>query len=72
MITEWPGVKPPDDENATIWRYIDFAKFVDMLDQSTLHFASLRTLEARSHVPAQARTGNERRSDRQGHRSPKL
>jgi hypothetical protein len=45
MITEWPGVKSPDDENATIWRYIDFAKLVDMLDQSTLHFASLRTLE---------------------------
>ena len=44
MITEWPGVKLPDDENATIWRYIDFAKLVDMLDQSTLHFASLRTL----------------------------
>ena len=45
MITEWPGVKPPDDESATIWRYIDFAKFVDMLDRNTLHFASLETLE---------------------------
>jgi len=45
MITEWPGVKLPNEENATIWRYIDFAKLVDMLDQSTLHFASLRTLE---------------------------
>jgi len=29
----------PDDENIKIWRYLDFAKFLDILDTSTLFFA---------------------------------
>jgi len=28
-----PLCKKPDDENSKIWRYLDFQKFVSLLDQ---------------------------------------
>ncbi len=34
----------PDDPNIPIWRYLDFAKFVDMLERKRLHFARLDQL----------------------------
>ena len=38
MFTEHPVFEKPADENATIWRYLDFTKFVDMLDTGSLFF----------------------------------
>lgn len=35
---------PPPDPTIPIWRYIDFAKFVDMLERRQLHFARLDQL----------------------------
>ena len=29
----------PDNENSTIWRYLDFTKFVSLLDKQALYFA---------------------------------
>jgi hypothetical protein len=33
-----PYSELPSDENAKVWRYMDFAKFVDMLDRDALYF----------------------------------
>lgn len=35
---------PPKDENAKIWRYMNFSKFIDMLRTRTLFFASIEKL----------------------------
>ncbi len=32
-------VKLPSDKNARIWRYVDFAKFMSMLDRKALFFS---------------------------------
>jgi hypothetical protein len=33
-----PSFEEPSDENSKIWRFIDFAKFVDLLETSALFF----------------------------------
>ncbi len=38
MYKEHPVFEKPDNENATIWRYMDFTKFVILLDKSALFF----------------------------------
>lgn len=35
----------PDDENQKIWRYIDFRKYVSLLDRSELHFTRIDKLK---------------------------
>jgi hypothetical protein len=37
-------VTAPENPDAPIWRYIDFAKFVDMLERRALHFSSMNAL----------------------------
>lgn len=44
MFRPHPECIPPDNPNVPIWRYIDFAKFVDMLERRKLHFARLDQL----------------------------
>jgi hypothetical protein len=39
MYEEHPLFEKPDDENAAIWRYLDFTKFVSLLDRRALFFA---------------------------------
>jgi len=39
MYKEHRVFEKPGDENATIWRYVDFTKFVSLLDKKTLFFA---------------------------------
>ncbi len=38
MYKEHPVFEPPEDEDAKIWRYMDFTKFVSLLDKSALFF----------------------------------
>ena len=38
MYKEHPAFEKPKDENAKIWRYIDFTKFLDLLDKKALFF----------------------------------
>ena len=38
MYKEHPVFEKPENENAKIWRYIDFTKFVSLLDKSALFF----------------------------------
>ena len=39
MYKNFPAVfESPQDENAKIWRYMDFTKFVNLLDTSKLFF----------------------------------
>lgn len=38
MYKEAPAFIPPDDENVKIWRYMDFTKFVSLLDKRSLWF----------------------------------
>ena len=38
MFTDHPIFEKPIDPNATIWRYLDFTKFVDLLDTRSLFF----------------------------------
>ena len=38
MLREYPHLKTPKDENVKIWRYMDFTKFVSLLDKSALFF----------------------------------
>jgi hypothetical protein len=39
MLEDHPTFKPPKDENTTIWRYMDFTKFVSLLSTRSLFFA---------------------------------
>ncbi len=39
MYKEHPVFEKPKDENAKIWRYMDLAKFVSMLDKKALFFS---------------------------------
>lgn len=41
MYQEHPRFESPSDQNVTIWRYMDFAKFVSMLHTGHLHFTRL-------------------------------
>jgi hypothetical protein len=38
MYNEHPIFEKPDNENAKIWRYLDFTKFVSMLEKKALFF----------------------------------
>ena len=38
MFKEHPSFIPPDDANVKIWRYMDFTKFVALLDTKSLWF----------------------------------
>ncbi|HEX73624.1 MAG TPA: DUF2971 domain-containing protein [Dehalococcoidia bacterium] len=39
MYKDHPVFEKPEDENAKIWRYMDFNKFVSLLDKSALFFS---------------------------------
>lgn len=40
-----PAFRPPDDPDAMIWRYLDFAKFVWLLDQRRLTMPHCKLME---------------------------
>ena len=44
MYVEHSAFESPTDENAQIWRYLDFTKFVDLLDRRALFFARVDEL----------------------------
>lgn len=44
MYKEHPVFEKPKNENAKIWRYVDFTKFVSLLDKSALFFTRADTL----------------------------
>ena len=39
-----PTFAPPNDPNVAIWRYMDFTKFVSMLENGGLYFARAHLL----------------------------
>jgi hypothetical protein len=39
MILEHPSFEPPTDPDISIWRYMDLAKFLWMLQKKALFFA---------------------------------
>lgn len=39
-----PACIPPNDPNARVWRYVDLAKFLDLLENRRLHFSRLDQL----------------------------
>jgi hypothetical protein len=45
MHRDHPVLTPPDEENAKIWRYMDFTKFYSLIDKSALYFAQVDSLE---------------------------
>ena len=45
MYREHPVFEKPKDENARIWRYMDFTKFVSILDKSALFFTRTDKLD---------------------------
>jgi len=45
MYKEHPVFEKPEDENAMIWRYMDFTKFVSLLDKSALFFTRADKLD---------------------------
>ena len=45
MYIEHYVFETPSDENVTIWRYLDFTKFVSLLDRQQLFFARVDTLD---------------------------
>ncbi|HEX6753704.1 MAG TPA: hypothetical protein VF093_09000 [Solirubrobacterales bacterium] len=42
---EHPVFDPPDDYEATIWRYLDFTKLVSLIDTQRLYFARVDTFD---------------------------
>lgn len=45
MIIDYEVFKEPSDENATIWRYLDFTKFVSLLQREALFFPTGESLK---------------------------
>lgn len=39
MYTEHPEFEPPENEEIKVWRYMDFTKFVSLIDTQCLYFA---------------------------------
>ncbi|CAE6734446.1 hypothetical protein [Candidatus Nitrotoga fabula] len=39
MYTEHPEFEPPENEEVKVWRYMDFTKFVSLIDTQRLYFA---------------------------------
>ena len=44
MYKTHPVFEKPKDENAKIWRYLDFTKFVSLIDRKSLYFTRLDKL----------------------------
>jgi len=38
IVQNHPAFEQPQDENEKVWRYLDFKKFVDLLESSELFF----------------------------------
>jgi hypothetical protein len=64
-----PVFSPPEDENATIWRYLDFTKLVSLLDTKQLYFARVDTFDDAFEGSISAATREYRR---QAYADPKL
>ena len=45
MHQEHPVFRKPDNENVTIWRYMDFPKFVSMIDRKGLFLTRVDILQ---------------------------
>ncbi len=45
MYKKYPVFKKPADENVKIWHYMDFTKFVWMIDRRAFHFTRIDQLE---------------------------
>jgi len=45
MYKEHPVFEKPENDEATIWRYLDFTKFVSLLDKSALFFSRADRLD---------------------------
>lgn len=45
LAGDHPAFRPPEDPDAMIWRYLDFAKFVWLLDQRRLSMPHCRMME---------------------------
>jgi hypothetical protein len=45
MWKQHPDIPFPADDKAVIWRFMDFAAFIDFLDSSCLHFSRLDALD---------------------------
>lgn len=45
MFRESEGIEVPSDLNTKIWRYVDFAKFVSILEEKALFFADYRQFD---------------------------
>lgn len=39
MYNEHPAFEKPEDENISVWRYMDFTKFVSLLDKKAIYFS---------------------------------
>jgi len=46
MYEDHPAFEKPEDKNAKIWRYMDFTKFVSLLDTNALFFSRLDCLSS--------------------------
>src|SRR5919108_1552719 len=40
-----PDFVPPENENAKIWRYIDYPKFISLLDKRALFFSKIKPFD---------------------------
>jgi hypothetical protein len=45
MFRDSEVIEIPDDENTKIWRYVDFAKFVSILEEKTLFFVDYKQFD---------------------------
>ncbi|HEU5052805.1 MAG TPA: hypothetical protein VFT78_06820 [Hanamia sp.] len=45
MFLDHPLFKPPEDKIQKIWRYMDFTKYVELLNSSTLYFTRADNFE---------------------------
>ena len=45
MYEEHPVFEPPENEDVKIWRYMDFTKFVSLLDKNSLFFSRADRLD---------------------------
>ena len=46
-VTDHPDFKQPSNPNIKIWRYMDFTKYVSMLDLGGLYFRRFHLLDDR-------------------------
>ena len=62
MYQEHRSFTRPDDQDAKLWKYLDFTKFISMLETDSLYFARADKLTDR-HEGAFTRTGRPMRVD---------